>query len=87
MSKKLLKTATALTIMGGMLFSAESNNVKAESAPLQKTNTIVFKDVPKGHWAYEAIHNLAEQEIILGYGDGIFGFGDNVTREQVAALV
>ncbi|PFF01500.1 S-layer protein [Bacillus thuringiensis] len=76
MSKKLLKTATALTIMGGVLFSAESNNVKAESAPLQKTNTIVFKDVPKGHWAYEAIHNLAEQEIILGYGDGIFGFGD-----------
>lgn len=34
MSKKLLKTATALTIMGGVLFSAESNNVKAESAPL-----------------------------------------------------
>ena len=33
----------------------------------------------KGHWAYEAIHELAEQEIILGYGDGIFGFGDNVT--------
>ncbi|PDX91762.1 S-layer protein [Bacillus thuringiensis] len=87
MSKKILKTATALTIMGGVLFSAESNNVKAESAPLQKTNTIVFKDVPKGHWAYEAIHNLAEQEIILGYGDGIFGFGDNVTRKQVAALV
>ncbi len=41
----------------------------------------------KGHWAYEAIHELAEQEIILGYGDGIFGFGDNVTREQVAALI
>jgi len=87
MSKKLLKTATALTIMGGVLFSAESDSVKAESAPLQKTNTIVFKDVPKGHWAYEAIHELAEQEIILGYGDGIFGFGDNVTREQVAALI
>ncbi|EOP72322.1 MULTISPECIES: S-layer homology domain-containing protein [Bacillus] len=87
MSKKLLKTATALTIMGGVLFSAESNNVKAESAPLQNTNTIVFKDVPIGHWSYEAIHNLAAQEIIFGYGDGVFGFGDDVTREQVAALI
>lgn len=87
MSKKLLKTATALTIMGGVLFSAESNNVKAESAPLQSTNTIVFKDVPKEHWAEEAIYKLAEQEIIFGYGDGIFGFKDDVTREQVAALI
>ncbi|MFC8053065.1 S-layer homology domain-containing protein [Bacillus cereus] len=87
MSKKLLKTATALTIMGGVLFSAESNNVKAESAPLQNTNPIVFKDVPKGHWSEEAIHNLAANEIIFGYGDGIFGFGDDVTREQVAALI
>ncbi len=61
MSKKLLKTATALTIMGGVLFSAESNYVKAESAPLQNTNPIVFKDVPKGHWSEEAIHNLADK--------------------------
>lgn len=87
MSKKLLKTATALTIMGGVLFSAESNYVKAESAPLQNINTIVFKDVPEGHWSYEAIHSLAASEIIFGYGNGIFGFGDNVTREQVAALI
>lgn len=87
MSKKLLKTATALTIMGGVLFSAESNYVKAESAPLQNTNTIVFKDVPEGHWSYEAIHSLAASEIIFGYGNDIFGFGDNVTREQVAALI
>ncbi len=32
-------------------------------------------------------YELAKQEIILGYGDGIFVFGDNVTREQVAALI
>lgn len=48
MSKKLLKTATALTIMGGVLFSAESNNVKAESAPLQKQIQLYLKMYQKG---------------------------------------
>ena len=43
--------------------------------------------MPAGHWSYEAIQTLAEQEIMLGYGNGMFGFGHNVTREQVAALI
>ena len=46
-----------------------------------------LKDVPKGHWAYEAIQQLTDEKIIFGYDDGRFGFGDNVTREQVAALM
>lgn len=51
MSKKLLKTATALTIMGGVLFSVESNSVKAESAPLQKQIQLYLKMYQKdiGH--------------------------------------
>ncbi|MEM5606758.1 S-layer homology domain-containing protein [Bacillus cereus] len=46
-----------------------------------------FKDVPQGHWAFHTIHNLADEGIITGYGNGIFGMGDDVTREQVAALI
>lgn len=34
------------------------------------------------------IYNLSnEGNIIVGYGNGIFGLGDNVTRGQVAALL
>ncbi|MDH4423763.1 MULTISPECIES: M60 family metallopeptidase [Bacillus cereus group] len=50
-------------------------------------NRNIFKDVPQGHWAFSAIHHLANEGIIAGYGNGIFGMGDNVTREQVAALI
>ncbi|MDR4168995.1 S-layer homology domain-containing protein [Bacillus nitratireducens] len=46
-----------------------------------------FPDVPKGHWSYKAITNLTSKEIIAGYDNGKFGFGDIVNREQVAALI
>ena len=88
MKKKILKVATALTIMGGVAFSAEGATAKAElAAKPQQASQAIFKDVPAGHWSYEAIQTLAEQEIMLGYGNGVFGFGHNVTREQVAALI
>ncbi|HDR7605199.1 hypothetical protein S3E15_02139 [Bacillus mycoides] len=46
-----------------------------------------FPDVPKDHWSYKAITNLTSKEIIAGYDNGKFGFGDVVNREQVAALI
>ncbi|MGH1296019.1 S-layer homology domain-containing protein [Bacillus pretiosus] len=88
MKKKILKVATALTIMGGVAFSAEGNTAKAEvAAKPQQASQAIFKDVPAGHWSYKAIQTLAEHEIMLGYGNGVFGFGHNVNREQVAALI
>lgn len=88
MKKKVLKVVTALTIMGGVAFGAEGTTAKAElAAKPQQASQAIFKDVPAGHWSYEAIQTLAEQEIMLGYGNGMFGFGHNVTREQVAALI
>ncbi|HDR4705680.1 TPA: S-layer homology domain-containing protein [Bacillus paranthracis] len=88
MKKKVLKVATALTIMGGVAFSAEGTTAKAElAAKPQQASQAFFKDVPAGHWSYEAIQTLAEEEIMLGYGNGVFGFGHNVNREQVAALI
>ncbi|MGE7936488.1 M60 family metallopeptidase [Bacillus paramycoides] len=50
-------------------------------------NKNIFKDVPQGHWAFQAIYDLANEGIIAGYGNGMFGMGDDVTREQVAALI
>ena len=50
-------------------------------------STKEFPDVPKNHWALEAINDLTSKGIIAGYDNGKFGFGDVVTREQVAALM
>ncbi|TKH05821.1 S-layer homology domain-containing protein, partial [Bacillus wiedmannii] len=46
-----------------------------------------FIDVPKGHWSEDSIDHLTEQNVMNGYGNGKFGFGDNVTRGQVAAII
>lgn len=43
--------------------------------------------MPKGHWSEEAINYLAKENIFKGYGNGQFGFGDSITRGQVASLV
>ncbi|WP_226545697.1 NEAT domain-containing leucine-rich repeat protein [Bacillus thuringiensis] len=48
---------------------------------------IEFKDLPKGHWSEKAINYLAKEKLFVGYGNGKFGFGDNITRGQVAVLI
>ncbi|PGV60351.1 S-layer protein [Bacillus cereus] len=85
MSKKLLKSITSLTMVGGALLGTSSDPVKAEVQ--SGGNSVVFNDVPKNHWANNAITSLANRNIIGGYGNGVFGLGDNATREQVAALI
>ncbi|MCW1242004.1 S-layer homology domain-containing protein [Bacillus pretiosus] len=80
MYTKLLKSITSLSLIGGALLYTNGSEVKAAEAG-------VFSDVPTSHWSYPAIKDLASKNIISGYGNGIFGFGDVATREQVAALV
>ncbi|KOS27037.1 S-layer protein [Bacillus anthracis] len=87
MNKTILKTCIISAVLGGVLLTEKNGEVKAEEITPQTNHTGVFKDVPKGHWSYEAIKDLADKKIIFGYGNGKFGFGDNVTREQVAALM
>ena len=46
-----------------------------------------FADVARGSWYAEAVDWAAEKGIVLGYSDEAFGPRDNVTREQLAALL
>ena len=46
-----------------------------------------FSDVPENHWAYESIQKASEQNIMSGYGDGIFGLGENVKRGEFCAML
>ena len=47
----------------------------------------VFEDVPQTHWAYDYVTELANKDVILGYGNGYFGADDSVTHEQLALLL
>ena len=47
----------------------------------------VFPDVAEGHRYAAAIAWAAEQGVVDGYGDGRFGPGGSVTREQLAVML
>ncbi|SCV18380.1 Parasporal protein [Bacillus cereus] len=81
MANKFLKTATVLTIMGTSLLGAFT----AKAA--DNTDSLRFIDVPANHWSAKAIYDLANRKVVAGYGNNIFGFGDNVTRGQVARMI
>ncbi|MBJ7967601.1 S-layer homology domain-containing protein [Bacillus cereus] len=82
MANKFLKTATALTIMGTSLLGAGAFTAKADN-----TDSLKFNDVPTNHWSTKAIYDLTNRKVVQGYGNNIFGFGDNVTRGQVARMI
>ncbi|MBH0348044.1 cell surface protein [Bacillus thuringiensis serovar muju] len=83
MANKFLKTATALTIMGTSLLGAGAFTAKAAD----NTDSLKFNDVPADHWSTKAIYDLANRKVVKGYGNNVFGFGDNVTRGQVARMI
>ena len=43
-----------------------------------------FSDVPAGHWAYDAMAQLAADGVIEGYGDGTFRGDREITRFEMA---
>ncbi len=46
-----------------------------------------FSDVTAGQYFTEAVDWAAEQNIVNGYGNGMFGPNDNITREQMATIL
>lgn len=46
-----------------------------------------FGDVPAGHWAYEAVHQLQQDGIIDGDGRGLFSGDRPATRYELAQVV
>jgi len=46
-----------------------------------------FSDVPRDHWAYDAVTKLAADGVVEGYGDGTFRGDRNITRYEMAQMV
>lgn len=46
-----------------------------------------FSDVKKGDWYASAVTWASQTGIVSGYGNGLFGSEDNVTREQMATMM
>ena len=62
----------------------ENNYFKIKTS---QTKSIIFDDVPKNHWAYQEIMQMAQNGIISGYSNGKFNPNEKVTREQFAKMM
>ena len=50
-------------------------------------NPIIFHDVTDVNWFYDGIMYLANNDIVIGYGDGQFGPNDITPRYELAVLL
>ena len=73
MRKALLSTCAAA------LLAASASTAFAAANP--------FEDVPEGHWAYDAVAQLAADGVIKGYGDGTYRGDPKITRFEMAKMV
>ena len=46
-----------------------------------------FTDVKEGQWYTDAVLWANAKNIVTGYGEGLFGTNDSVTREQIATIL
>lgn len=51
------------------------------------SSAVNFTDLPKEHWAYNAVNAMAENGIISGYADGTFKPGQRISRAEFATIL
>ena len=73
MNKKVISALTTALVVGA------ASTTFAASNP--------FSDVPAGHWAYDAVTQLAADGIVEGYGDGTYLGNRNITRYEMAQMI
>ena len=69
------------------LIAATVAAVTACTATTAFAATNPFTDVPAGHWAYDAVAQLAQDGVIDGYGNGTFNGDQKLTRYEMAKMV
>lgn len=72
-----------LPMTRGMLAQVLHNLENNPGRPFAGT----FSDVSTDAWYSEAVAWAAERGIVSGHGNGLFGPGDNITREQLAVML
>lgn len=72
------------TLSRGMLAQILYNR---EGRPEPDGNSRSFQDIAPGDWYAQAVGWAAGQEVVKGYGNGLYGPNDPITREQLAVML
>ena len=81
--------------IGNNQFAPESNLTRAQLAAVlyriegtpAVTGTDAFTDTPDGAWYSDAVLWASQQALVSGYGGGLFGPNDPVSREQMTPIL
>ena len=68
------------------IFALAAGLMCITAAPALAANN-PFQDVPKDHWSYDAVTQLAADGILEGYGDGSFRGNQVLTRYEMAQVI
>lgn len=60
---------------------------RMENAPVSEAQDGIFTDLKAGKWYNDAVLWAADSGVVNGYSNGAFGPEDNVTREQLVAIL
>ena len=88
-NKKKINSSIALALMAGVMPTAvfASPVADAQTYAAEQEAAKAFTDLPAGHWAYDAVEQLAANGVIVGYEDGLFKGDRQATRYEVAQIV
>jgi hypothetical protein len=73
--KRKLKAAAALVLGTSMLITGAA----AASS--------IFADVPRTHWAYQQITRAADEGLVSGMGNGVYGVNNQLSNAEFATMV
>jgi len=93
-----VQSLVAKNVVSGLdngTFAPESNITREQFAKMivealglyDASATCAFSDLAQNHWAYGYVASAVKAGIINGYGDGSFGVGKNITRQEIAAII
>ena len=72
-------TATSRAMIAAILY-------RQAGSPMVNTS-VTFTDVGEGQWYTQAVRWASSAGVVTGYGDGIFGPDEPITREQLAVML
>ncbi|RXT03730.1 S41 family peptidase [Ammoniphilus sp. CFH 90114] len=81
-SNEQFNPAGTITRQDFSIILAKSLGLETSNLPNKPT----FSDLPPEHYAYSWVEAAVQAELISGVGEGRFGVGDNLTREQMATF-
>lgn len=82
-----MKRKTTMRVLLALAVAAPSVVVPQLVAPAQAQDKAEYPDVPRGHWAYEAINKLSQAGIIEGLPNGTYAGNKPMTRYEFAVAI